>query len=140
MLEVALLVGFLAFPDDGVVKEGMGGGSARLQLTPRLSLGPELTFIQGQDHSHTMLTGNVTWDLRRAPSRIVPFVVGGGGVFQTRERFFRESFSSDDPAFTVGGGVRVAAGPRVTVGAEMRLGWELHLRTNGFVGIRLFGT
>jgi hypothetical protein len=84
-----------------------------------------------------MFTGNAIRDRRRAPSRVVPFAGLGAGVFQTRRQFLRGPFTSYDPAFTAGGGVRVAAGRRVSVGAEMRIGWELHLRTNGFVGIRL---
>ena len=40
-------------------------------------------------------------------------------------------------AFTAGGGVRAFASDRVTVGIDARVGWELHLRVNGFVGVRL---
>jgi hypothetical protein len=58
-------------------------------------------------------------------------------VLQTREEFPSGTFTSGDPAFTGGGGVRVLIGDTVFVGAEARLGWELHLRLNGIVGIRL---
>lgn len=57
-------------------------------------------------------------------------------VFQTRESLFTGTFTSSEGAFTAGGGVRLAAG-RVTVGIDARVGWELHLRLNGFIGLRL---
>ena len=139
MLEVALLLGWLAFPDDGVVNEAMVGTNVRLYVTPKISIGPELTYVQGDGHTHTMLTGNVTWDVRRPQARVVPFLVGGVGAFQTRERFVREIYTSYDPSFTAGGGVRTTIGSRVTAGAEARIGWELHLRVNAFVGVRLLG-
>jgi hypothetical protein len=132
--------GGLMFPDDGVVTEGMAGGSARFYLLPRMAVGPELVFVQGSNHSHTMLTGNLTFDFwgpvaGRQP-RVTPFLVVGGGMFQTRDQTPRGGFTSYDGAFTAGGGVRALAGDRLTVGAEARIGWELHLRVNGFVGWR----
>jgi hypothetical protein len=139
MLEIALLVGWLAFPDDGVVNEGTVGAAARHYVTRRISLGPELIVVSGSSHSHTMLTGNVTWDARDRARRMVPFLTAGGGFFQTRQVFHPEPYVSYDPAFTAGGGVRANVNRRMTVGAEARIGWELHLRTNGFVTARLFG-
>jgi hypothetical protein len=134
--------GALFFPDDGTVTEGFVGGTGRIYVLPRISVGPEIAYVQGQNHSHLMLTGNLTVDLVRPINGqarpVTPFVVVGGGVFRTREQFpGRETFASGDGAFTAGGGVRVNAGRRVFVGAEARIGWELHLRLNGVVGVRL---
>jgi hypothetical protein len=42
------LVGWLAFPDDRLVNEAMIGGNVRLYVTPRISIGPEVTFVQGR--------------------------------------------------------------------------------------------
>ena len=36
-----------------------------------------------------------------------------------------------------GGGVRARVSDRVILGAEARVGWETHLRVNGFVGFTL---
>jgi hypothetical protein len=106
-----------------------------------LSVGPEVVYIQGRDHSHFVLTGNVTWDLLAStdgrPRRITPFLVAGGGLFQTRERFPVGRYSSSEGAFTAGGGVRVAASDRVTIGVDARVGWEPHFRLSGLVGLRL---
>ena len=135
--------GWVGFADDGVVSETVVGGAVRFYLLPRLSVGPEVVYIHGENHSHLVATGNVTWDLRRPtnrqPASITPFFVVGGGVFQTRERFPSGAFTSSDGAFTAGGGVRAVVGDRVTIGADVRVGWELHLRINALVGVRLGG-
>ena len=92
-------------------------------------------YIAGHNHSHLMLTGNVSFDLRSPTKRsaITPFVVAGGGLFQTRESFFNRTFTSREGAFTAGGGVRAPLGDRLHVGIDVRVGWELHVRVNGFV-------
>lgn len=136
-----LAVGSLLFADDGVVKERFVGGTGRFYVRPRISVGPEIAYIEGERHNHLMLTGNVTFDFLRPLDgrrrRIAPFAVVGGGLFRTRESFPNEVFTSSEGAFTAGGGVRALAGERVTIGAEARVGWELHLRLNGTIGVRL---
>jgi hypothetical protein len=137
-LVVEAEAGWLGFADDGIVNESMVGGTARWYVSPRISMGPELVYIRGRNHSHVTVTGNVTYDLLAAADRrMTPFVVAGGGLFQTRETFFNGDFRSTEGAFTAGGGVRARAGNRVTIGIDTRVGWELHLRVNGFVGLRL---
>src|SRR5262245_28176801 len=134
--------GTLLFADDGVVSEGFAGGTTRFYVLPRLSVGPEVAFIQGSNHSHLMLTGNMTFDLvgpvGGRPRPITPFLSAGAGLFHTRETFLNgDPFNSTEGAFTAGGGVRALVGERVIVGAEVRVGWELHIRLNGMVGVRL---
>jgi len=136
-----LHAGALVFADDGFPRENFFGGAARLYVLPRVSVGPEIAYISGRNHSHLMLTGNVTFDVlspsNGRPAQLTPFIVAGGGLFQTREQFPRGTFTSTDPAFTAGGGVRARLGDLVTVGGEVRVGWELHVRVNALVGIRL---
>jgi hypothetical protein len=136
-----LAAGTLMFADDGVVREGFVGGTVRFHVLPRVSVGPEVAYIWGARHRHQMLTGNVTFDLVPAPGSerrtVVPFAVVGGGLFRTSEEFPGGTFASSEGAFTAGGGLRVRAGRRVIVGAEARVGWELHVRLDGFVGVRL---
>jgi hypothetical protein len=124
------------------VKEGLVGGAARFYVSPRISVGPEFAHIQGENHSHLMLTGNVTMDIlspiNGEPRKVTPFAVVGGGLFQTRQRFPNNAaFTSSEGAFTAGGGVRALVGRRLIVGAEARMGWELHIRVNGMIGVRL---
>jgi opacity protein-like surface antigen len=138
---VDLSAAWVGFADDGVVGETLVGGAFRWPVSPRVAIGPELVYISGSRHSHAVVTGNLWWDLapRRAgaSSRVTPFLVAGGGAFSTRADFVRETFTSWEGAFTAGGGVRVAASDRVDVGVDARVGWELHLRVGGVVGIRL---
>jgi hypothetical protein len=133
--------GSLMFADNAVVTEGFAGGTVRFHVLPRVSIGPEIAFIQGVNHSHLMLTGNVTFDLVRPvngrPRPITPFAVVGGGLFHTRESFpYNEIVASTEGGFTAGGGVRALVRDHVIIGAEARIGWELHLRLNGIVGVR----
>jgi hypothetical protein len=134
-------VGWMGFADDGIVNESFVGGTARWHMSPRISIGPEVVYVNGSNHSHLIVTGNVTYDVlsptNGRPRRVTPFLVAGGGLFQTRETFFSGDFTSTEGAFTAGGGVRASAGDRVTIGVDTRVGWELHLRVNGFVGLRL---
>ena len=131
--------GWVGFADDGVVSERAVGGTVRWYVSPRVSIGPEVLFIEGSNHSHFVLTANVTADLLSPVNSklraITPFVVAGGGLFQTRESFRQGPFTSTEGAFTVGGGVRALAGEHVTFGVDSRIGWELHVRVNGFVGV-----
>jgi hypothetical protein len=84
--------GWVGFADDGIVSESLVGGAARWYLLPRVSVGPEFAYIHGAHHSHLVVTGNVTWDVlaptNRRPHRVTPYLVAGGGVFQTHEQFF----------------------------------------------------
>ena len=138
---VEFAAGALFFPDDSTATEGFAGGTARFYVTPRVSVGPELSFVQGDNHDHLILTGNVTYDFigpeNGRAARVTPFVVAGAGLFRTNEEFPSGPFSHNEGAFTAGAGVRALAGDRVTLGAEARIGWELHVRVNGFVGVRL---
>jgi outer membrane protein with beta-barrel domain len=139
---VEIAAGWVGFADDSIASESLVGGAVRLYLLPRISVGPEIAYIHGKNHSHLMVTGNLTCDLLSPTTngrlrRVSPFVVAGGGLFQTREDFFNETFTSSEGAFTAGGGVRALVRDRVTVGVEARIGWELHLRINGLVGLQL---
>ena len=133
--------GSYVFPDD-LVREGFVGGSVRFHLLPRLSIGPEVAYVFGSNHSHLVATGNVTFDFigpvaGRAPA-VTPYVVAGGGLFSSRQPTFSIGPTThNEGAFTAGGGVRARVGERMYVGGEARLGWEAHLRVNAVVGVRL---
>ncbi len=128
-----LAAGWVGFADDGIVSESLVGGAARWYLLPRISVGPELVYIHGANHSHLVVTGNVTWDVlaptNRRPRRVTPFLVAGGGVFQTREHFFNGTYTSSEGAFTAGGGVRALVADRVTLGQHLATTWEQSTRS-----------
>ena len=136
---VDVTAGWVGFADDGIVSEGLVGAAARWYLLPRISIGPEVVYLGGSNHSHLVVTGNLMWDVL-APTngrRVTPFLVAGGGVFQTREHLFNGTYTSSEGAFTAGGGVRALVADRVTLGFEMRVGWEAHVRINGLIGLHL---
>ena len=134
--------GYAGFVDDATIDHGVFGGAARWQVTPRLGVGPEITYMIGPRFDRDLfVTGNVTWDLVRfAPpraGRVVPYVLGGAGFLRHFDRFGPNSFASSEGAFTAGGGARVWVSPRIYVGGEARFGWELHTRVGATVGIQL---
>ena len=99
--------GWVGFADDGIVSETLIGAAARWYLLSRLSVGPEVAYFAGQNHSHLVVTANLTFDIIREQSgrHVVPFLVIGGGLFQTRDTYFDDPFTSNEGAFTAGGGV-----------------------------------
>ena len=137
---VEFSAGWIGFADDGIVSETPIGGAVRWHLSPRVSVGPEVLWINGSNHSHLALTGNVTFDLlgptNGHPARVTPFIVLGAGMFQTSESFVNDDFTSTEGAFTAGGGIRANPTDRMTVGVDARVGWETHIRVSGFIGVR----
>jgi hypothetical protein len=131
--------GYAGFVDDATIDHGLVGVASRWYLGPRLSVGPEVVYMKGPGGDRDLfLTGNLTWDILgdhgRSP-RVIPFVVGGGGIMWHRDRFGSQTFTSSEGAFTAGGGARVRLTDRVFVGGDARIGWELHYRLAGTVGI-----
>ena len=139
---VEFLAGYAGFADDATIDHGIIGAAARVYLTPRIAVGPELVYMRGPNSDRDLfLTGNLTFDVlspRGGRQRAVsPFLVAGGGFFQHSDRFGPRDFTSYEGAFTAGGGVRGWITDRVYALADVRVGWELHIRVNGGVGVRL---
>ena len=138
-LETSL--GWAEFVDNSTKHHGVLGGGARFYLTPRLAVGPEVVYMAGPgDIRIFMLTGNLSFDLlstsANGPPRLNPYLVAGGGLFQHRDEFPRGTFTSNEDAFTAGGGMRVFLTDRVYIAPEWRVGWELHLRTTVAIGFQ----
>jgi hypothetical protein len=135
---VEVSAGTIVFTEES---EPFVAATARFYLVPRLSVGPEVSYIVGDNHSHLMATGNVGFDFFRTDPgqsrRVTPFALIGAGMFQTRSGFFAQTFTSTEGAFTAGGGIRTLLGNRVTLGVDARVGWELHVRLGGTIGVRL---
>ena len=139
---VEFSTGWAGFVDDATIHHSVFGGGARFYVTPRVSIGPELTYMIGpNDDRDLIVTGNVIFDVLKPaggrPRRVTPYVLGGGGLFQHRDRFRTGTFTSNEGAFTVGGGVRAFVTDRVYVAPEVRFGWELHFRAGVTVGVTL---
>ena len=139
---VEFLAGYAGFVDDATIDHTIFGGAARVYLTPRVAIGPELVYMRGPDFDRDLfLTGNLTFDVlgpvAGRPRRVTPFLVAGGGLMQHNNRFGVNDFTSYDGAFTGGGGVRAWITDRIYTLVDFRFGWELHTRVNAGVGVRL---
>src|SRR5262245_58130549 len=134
--------GVFLFPDDGLATEPFVGGAARLFAGPRLSLGPEVIYIQGEHHSHVRLIGKVEYDFARPVAaetpHATPFVTGGIGLFHSRSTFEGTEYTSTASTFTAGGGMKVVVGKNVYFLIESDVGWPvLQVQISAAVGVRL---
>jgi hypothetical protein len=131
--------GYAGFVDDATIDHAVLGIGSRWYLGPRLSIGPEVVYMKGPGGDRDLfLTANLTWDLAggygRSP-RVIPFIVGGAGLMRHRDRFGSQTFTSSEGAFTAGGGARVRLNDRIFAAGDARIGWELHYRFTGTVGV-----
>lgn len=135
-------LGWSGFADDSTVHHGLFGAGARMYVTPRISVGPEVQYMvgPGQDRD-LLLTVNFVVDLLAptptAQRRATPYLVAGGGLLRHSDRFLTGTYASTEGAFTAGLGVRAWATDRVFVAADARVGWELHVRLAATVGVAL---
>ena len=133
-------IGYTGLVDDATDHFLMFGGAFRDYVTHQISLGLEFVYMTGSESIRDramMMTGNFVFDFYPLNTRrVIPFVVGGLGMFWSRESFPTGPFWSSDPAFTAGGGVRARVTDRISVAAEYRLGWELHHRLSGSVTLK----
>jgi hypothetical protein len=130
-------VGYAAFVDESPIPHGVVQGSVRGRLTPRVTVGPEFTYMRGPGADRDwFLTGNATIDLL-APTRaavVRPYVVAGAGGTHMSTRVGTGAYSSSEGAFTAGVGARIVAARRWYLAPEFRIGWELHWRLTATVG------
>lgn len=136
-LRVEGTVGHAAFVDEDPVDHFIFGGAVPFQLTPRVSVGPEIVYMIGPGEDRDLfVTGNVWFDFfGDRGRRVTPYVVAGAGFMRHRDEFFRD-FTSNEGAVTGGIGVRIALNDRWYVAPEARLGWETHSRLTAVVGYR----
>lgn len=132
-------VGWAGFVDDATIHHGVFGGGARLSLTPRISVGPEVVYMVGPDADRDIFVMGSMWIDLLAPAAsqpVAPYVVFGGGLMSHRDELGRGPYPwNHEWAFTGGGGARVKVSDRVYIGGDVRIGWELHLRTTAHVGV-----
>jgi opacity protein-like surface antigen len=132
--------GYTAFFDDGVIDHGGVGGSARVYVAPRLSVGPELVYMIGPGNDRdVLLLANLTVDLRRPRlglvGRVEPYLVAGAGLLRHSNSFGGYSSSGSSVAYSWGGGARVWVARRIYVASDIRAGWTPNVRVTGTVGV-----
>ncbi len=130
-------VGWAGFVDDATKHHALVGGAVRFPIGRRVSVGPEIVFADGSTEDDTFVLGSIWIDLGPSPerSRVVPFVVLGAGYMRHSQWFGSQRLTSGEGSFTAGGGVRAHLTDRLYAGGDLRVGWELHLRAAGHIGV-----
>jgi hypothetical protein len=137
------LAGWGAFVDESLVDHFAIGGAARVHLSPRVSFGPEVTYMLGPGNDRDLFVlGNMIVELgalqQGRPARVSPFVIVGAGLFRHSNRFGSSTVTSNSGTFIGGAGVRAFVTDRVYVAPDVRIAVEdLHLRLIVTVGVKL---
>jgi len=121
---------------DGPV-HSVAGGSFRFYATDRLAVEPEYLYMRGSefDQDHVGVA-NVLYHFADSDSAVSPFVIGGVGVFNHRDR----SFSTSDPEALIGGGARINFTDRVFFEPRVRVGvQDINLSFTASLGFVLGG-
>jgi hypothetical protein len=133
--------GYTGFPDESMVDHAVAGGSVRYQLSPRVSVGPELVYMVGPGNDRDLLLMGTMWihfTQRPAGERggsVNPFIVIGGGLMRHGNRYGASEFSHVGGAFSGGAGARVWISERVYGLGEYRMGSGFHIRMTGGLGV-----
>jgi hypothetical protein len=122
-----------AFVDETPIGQMTIGGGVRWQLTPRVSVGPEVVLMKGpNDLREVFLTGKAIVDFM--PHRLLsPYFVADAGAMLQGDRFANGPYWSKEGAVSAGGGVRINVTPHVSIAPEVRIGWEPHVRFGAVV-------
>ncbi|HYR90805.1 MAG TPA: outer membrane beta-barrel protein [Terriglobia bacterium] len=132
--ELRVTGGWVGFIDEDWIDHGAVGGSVRYYLTQRLAVEPELLYMvgPGSDRDITLIP-HISFDFR--PGRAVrPYVIGGVGFHQFRDKFNGFEFRDNQWTANGGFGVRIPIVPNVFVAPEFRLGFETLLRAAASIG------
>jgi hypothetical protein len=129
--------GYAGFVDESPVNHFTLGGGWRWHATRRLSLGPEIVYMQGPHADRDLfLTARLVLDSMPA-ARASLYFVADGGIMLHRDGFLQGTGWYKEGAGSFGGGVRIDVTDRVYVAPEVRIGWEPHVRATVVVGWRL---
>jgi len=132
-LAVDISGGKSAFVDDTPIGQMTIGGGVRWQLTPRVSVGPEVVLMQGpNDLREVFVTGKMIVDFM-PHRRLSPYLVADAGAMLQGDRFASGPYWSKEGAVSGGGGLRINVTPHVSVAPEVRIGWEPHVRFGAMV-------
>ena len=138
----ATVGGVLAATSIGSKTEPSVAGAVGYRMNRSLGFGLELTSIPtlepqgGSDGQATVFTANVRVELPAVTARLIPFIIGGGGVANIKETFDVQpavptgipvvippqtlTRSSTDLALTAGGGVSLLVAAHLSIDADLR--------------------
>jgi hypothetical protein len=133
-------LGHAGFIDSPIVDHFTVGGSARVFVTPRIAIGPEVVYMRGPgtDRDRAIM-GTLSFDLlpdAARSRRVVPYLVVSGGLTRQSVDFASVPFTSTEGALSGGIGARIALGRGIYLAPEARLGWEPLTRVAVSIGLR----
>lgn len=139
---IEFFAGHAAFADDAPIEHSVFGGAGRIYATPRISIGPEITYMRGPDADRDwFFLGNLIFDFRSPrsgrPPRVSPFVIAGAGFFTHSDRVGTGIYTSGEGTFAAGAGTRVHISDRLYAVGDLRFGWEWHYRITGGIGVSM---
>ena len=147
---VEVVIGRSGFIDEVWDRFTTFGGGARVFVTPRLAIGPEVAYLKSEDDaldaSNLTVTGNITFDFVRDDrrARFIPYFAAGGGFVRQKTLVGSgpgstalRPFTSSEGTVSGGAGVRIGVTSRVFVAPEFRLGWEPETRFAVMIGMRM---
>lgn len=139
---IEIFAGHAGFADDATIEHSVFGGAGRIYLTPRISVGPEITYMRGPGEDRDwFFLGNFIYDFRRPqsgrPPLVSPFVIAGGGFFTHSDSVGTGIYTSGEGTFAAGAGTRVHISDRLYVMGDVRFGWEWHYRITGGIGVTM---
>jgi hypothetical protein len=143
-----VIIGRSGFVDEAWDDFTTIGGAARIFVTPKIAVGPEIAYLvsNAPETNGVSMTGVVTWDFvpDDGRPRIVPYLVAGVGYLRQKTLVGRgpgrpglQPFTSGEGTVSGGLGLRVGLGPYMFVASEFRLGWEPERRIAVTVGTRI---
>ena len=146
---VEAVIGRSGFIDEAWDSFRTIGAGARVFVTPRLAIGPEVAYLSGEfdslEASNLTVTANMTFDIVRDDGRrrIVPYLAVGGGYLRQKTTVGSGPgstaivpFTSSEGTMSAGVGARIALGSHMFVAPEFRLGWEPETRIAVTIGMR----
>jgi hypothetical protein len=146
---VEAVVGRSGFIDEAWDYFTTFGGGARVFVTPRLAIGPEVVYLSGTldslDASNLAVTGNITFDFVRddGKRRAIPYFAAGAGYLRQETLVgggpgstALAPYTSSEVTLSAGVGARIAFSSLVFIAPEFRLGWEPESRIAVTIGIR----
>lgn len=125
------------FLDERAIPHVAAGGSARVFVTSRIAIGPEVMFMKGPGEDRDwFFTGNLTFDAGSPTWRIRPYILAGAGMMRTTLSTGIGRSTASEFALTYGAGARVMVRNGWFIAPEFRQGWEPHWGVVVSVGVR----
>lgn len=136
-VRVELTTGHAGYVDDVWDNRVLAGGSVRVALSSRVTVGPEVVYQHGLEWaSEVVATAAATIDLRDSSSarRAIPFLVAAAGISRRREVLGRGPYVYREFTASAGIGLRRSLPAGWYVAGDIRLGWEPERRLSLMVG------